>query len=85
MGQLNWLIIKKQVNNKKLWDTPQQINMNHTNTQALVKPKSKLLMNKIKNGNSTQVIRWDNMYPICIQECAPKIFLKSTISFAQKV
>ncbi len=43
MGQLNWLIINKQVNNKKLWDTPQQINMNHTNTQALVKPKSKIV------------------------------------------
>ncbi len=45
---------------------------------------SKLLMNKIKNQILTQTIRWGNMYPICIKECAPKIFPHSLslLSFA---
>jgi hypothetical protein len=46
-------------------------------TQALVKKHIfKLLMNKVENGNSTQTkkIWWGNMHPICINECALKIF-----------
>jgi hypothetical protein len=34
-----------------------------------------MMINKIKNRNSTQVMKWDNMHPIC-QKRALKIFLK---------
>jgi hypothetical protein len=60
---------------KKLWDAPQLIYMNHNRCPSVwEKLVSKLLTNKIKNQNLTQTIRWGNMYPICIKECAPKTF-----------
>ncbi len=27
-------------------------------------------MSKDENGNSIQAMKWGNMHPICIQECA---------------
>jgi len=47
-----------------------------------------MVMNKARNGNSTQAMNGDNMHPLCSQECATKIFPNSTticlISLAQK-
>jgi hypothetical protein len=45
---------------KKLWDAPQLINVNHTRYPSACKS---LLTNKVKNGNSSQAIRRDNMHP----------------------
>jgi hypothetical protein len=40
------------------------------------------MIKKIKNRNSTQIMKWDNMHPIC-QKCALKIFLMHIIICTQ--
>jgi hypothetical protein len=36
-----------------------------------------MVTNKVRNGNSTQAMKWGNMNQICTQKCAPKILIIS--------
>jgi len=36
-----------------------------------------MVMNKVRNGNSTQAMKWPNMNQICTQKCTPKILIIS--------
>lgn len=77
MSQSKCLISNQ--NFKNLWIAPQLtklINMNHNRLpNSSKKYKPTMVTIKVRNKNSTQSMRWDNMHPICIQECVSKIFL----------
>lgn len=44
-----------------------------------------MVMDKGRNENSTKTMKWRNMHPICIQDCALKRLVKNTIVLCPKV